>query len=501
MQRRQGGLVVAGLIAACGPEDRADAEHERICGQPGPVQILALEDERRLRVVHQLEDWEVDDRRLLMVGYLGDVEDEYPFPWGDSYELWSVGPCGESPERIGPEFSFLRRDFHFEPPLACREETGEIFALDPSGSHEPNVVAYAPDCDFQSTSWGFITVEAADDTIGSVVLQAFPEDPWTQTATRQVLLQDVRIATKTAPHTVPSFHQVLAVMSDDIFAITAADELIRFSLLDGSTTIEATNAREFDVSPDLRWLVWQDLDVTNDDPEWPEGAIALRDLEAGTTTPLLDSALAYTSLPFQFIDRGVMRLQLGGLYSAPERILALPPASPSPSYVELPQARELWAMTDDGGWIVTGPGTDGPIEWFNRDLTRSRLLFDGDGALLVQDGRIEVLENVACCISQDYGRVSGRLWSLSPDREPELLARRAAQPYAHLPAGGIVTVLDVDEDWLGELVAVDPESLEELRVDDRVVSRARHVDDDGTILYAVSDEDRTGVWITRLASQ
>ncbi len=236
MQRRQGCLVVAGLIAACGPDDRADAEHERICGQPGPVQILALEDDRRLRVVHQLEDWEVDDRRLLWIGDAGEDEvEETWFPRVDASELWSVGPCGESPERIGPEFSFLRRDFHFEPPLACREETGEIFALDPSGSHEPNVVAYAPDCRFDSTPWGFITLETEDDVFGSVVLQAFPEDPWRQTATRQVLLQDVRIATKTAPHTVPNFHEVLAVMPDDIFAITATDELIRFSLLDGST--------------------------------------------------------------------------------------------------------------------------------------------------------------------------------------------------------------------------------------------------------------------------
>jgi hypothetical protein len=94
------------------------------------------------------------------------------------------------------------------------------------------------------------------------------------------------------------------------------------------------------------------------------------------------------------------------------------------------------------------------------------------------------------------------------------LAHRATAFHDWLSDGRLLTPVGVDERWLGELAIVDPETLEERRIDTRVAALSgveladvpkgqptRRVVDDDTIVYAVSDGERTGVWLARPAGR
>ena len=66
----------------------------------------------------------------------------------------------------------------------------------------------------------------------------------------------------------------------------------------------------------------------------------------------------------------------------------------------------------------------------------------------------------------------------------------------------VVTTLELDEQWLGTFVIVDPSTLTELHIDDRVASISPALHDGepfgpDILAYAVSDADRSGVWIVR----
>jgi hypothetical protein len=59
---------------------------------------------------------------------------------------------------------------------------------------------------------------------------------------------------------------------------------------------------------------------------------------------------------------------------------------------------------------------------------------------------------------------------------------------------GVLTTVDAGEDRLGSMIVGDPETLDEQRIDDRVLSGWNTIDDDGHVVYAVTDGDRSGVW-------
>jgi hypothetical protein len=80
-----------------------------------------------------------------------------------------------------------------------------------------------------------------------------------------------------------------------------------------------------------------------------------------------------------------------------------------------------------------------------------------------------------------------------------VIGNRVSYPYSFLPDWRVLTMLEVGQDWLGKLAVVDDETLEEQVIDDRVLSGYRDVEDDGSIIYAVDDDEREGVWLTRLA--
>jgi hypothetical protein len=355
------------------------------------------------------------------------------------------------------------------------------------------------DCNaLEETPWGLIDIEPQGQDIGALVLLRYPEDPWTSVAERTVLIDEIRIRAD-PPHTFPEQHEVLEVRDDELFAITPADELVRYSLLDGSITTEATGVREFVVSDDLRWLIWQDVVELAGDPEWPPGAIFLRDRNSGETFQLDDASLAATTWsPLQFIDYGFVQLQLGRLYQEPQRFYAIP----SLATFDVPVDRTVARPLDDGRWLATDALARAPLSFFEPENGTFSSLFDRSGMIShSDDDHVEVIENASCCRDVSEFIASGPLWSVPYDGAPEMLARRATSSYAFLTDDRLLTAVAVDDDGLGELVVVEPNTLTERRVDDHVIARWPKLDPDDTIVYGVADGERTGIWLARLAPE
>lgn len=482
-------------LAACAPDEVTPAELDEVCGQPSPFRLLELDAGETVSHVGQVAF--VDGRRVLQIGYL-DEENAEASPATTKNEIWSVGECGENPIRLTADAE-ITGGYAVWPDvvLGCRADTGEIVTIDPHGERPPNVVFQLPDCRGEPTPWGVIGIQPHDEDTGALVLLPYPEDPWTQTASPRVLLDPIRIRATPEPHMWPAYHEVLRVFDDELFAIDAELDLVRLSLLDGSVTTEATNVREFEVSRDLHWIVWQDATETEtDNPEWPEGAIFSRDRTVGTTTHLADTALAYTGFsPFDFIDEGFIRLYLGGFGTQPQRFFS----TTSAATFEVPPGHRLRTTEVEGRWLDSGLWGYGPFRLFDRESAAFVPLFDHEGEIDFGEQRSLILQASARALLHDVWRLSGRLWSVTADGERELLANRVGRNYRMLADDRVVSVLDPDTKWRGDLVAVDRDSLEEQLVDTNVAGGAWVLDDGETTLYGVSDRERTGVWLARLA--
>jgi hypothetical protein len=482
------------LLAACGPETKEPADLDRVCGHESPFRILEIDDDRELASVVQTSH--EDGRRELRLSFGELVDHPFPFPDGPTYEYWSVGTCGESPQRLSDDISLWTTLDHWPDEIfECDSETGLFEIVDPEIEGARNVVFDTQDCRFAETPWGVVEVVPSDEDLGTVVLLPYPEDPWTETSQPRTLLEDVRIRSA-PPYGVNGDRLLFAYRDDAVYALSAAYDLVRFSLLDGSTTIEAANVREFELSYDEGWLIWQDVAEIGDDPKWPVGAIYLKDRDRGAVTRLADAPLAATvfSHNFAFIDLGVVLLQLGYLYDQPERVYR----TADFSFSDFP----LGVVPDQG---VTGDrvlvgdafghgnyAIVDPITGTGADI------FDGYGEVNVRGDHLEILDGAHCCIREDE-RAEARLWTAELDGTRELLAHRVTRDYQYLSDGRIVTMLDVNSKWRGDLVVIDSDDLGEHVVDEHTIVSSPIVDDD-TIVYGVADRDRTGVWLARLAA-
>jgi hypothetical protein len=94
------------------------------------------------------------------------------------------------------------------------------------------------------------------------------------------------------------------------------------------------------------------------------------------------------------------------------------------------------------------------------------------------------------------------MWFLPYDGAARHLADRVSLHRSFGSHEELVTVLDLDDDLVGRMFAIDPETLAERRLDENVFGpslgpRSRALGD-GSILYSIVDGDRSGVWHTRL---
>jgi hypothetical protein len=97
----------------------------------------------------------------------------------------------------------------------------------------------------------------------------------------------------------------------------------------------------------------------------------------------------------------------------------------------------------------------------------------------------------------------GELWLVTDGDGPRLIAERATWHHWFMPDGRLLSGVDVNEKRIGELVVIDPDTLEEQRIDVAVFashySRPDPSSDDTTVIYGIAEGRRRGLWLVRLA--
>jgi hypothetical protein len=492
------------VLLACGCADETivlePAEFGELCGEVGPVRILALDPDRPLASVSSSAT--IEERRILYVTYLGD--EESPFegspPIGER-EQWSVGPCGEEPLLLAAGDVHLiydgKVDYYPESawpevPLVCDETTGQISAVDPTGVRPSNLVFEAADCSLRKTDDGVLTIVPHDEESAALVLQRWPEDPWTMKAEPVVVHDSVRL-----PAYPDMSHQGPGVTEADFLLITTADELVAVSRLDGELTTLATDVYEISFSHDGsgRYIAWRGTEVTNDDPNFPARPISLLDRETNEVTHLTDGTLTFGGIWIDELD--IFSLWIDD--DQVQRFYRLP----SLESFDVPSLLISAGVLDDTR-VLVGELLSSGINYSLLDMVTGELtpLSHGTGRIFAWDGNAPVLfDDVS---ADDPFRAAGQVWRVPLDGEAELLARSATANGLFTTDRRVVTPLAVGADWTGSLIVVDPATLDEQVIDEDVLVFRPMQDDlevegDPVILYGVAHPERQGVWLARLA--
>jgi hypothetical protein len=161
--------------------------------------------------------------------------------------------------------------------------------------------------------------------------------------------------------------------------------------------------------------------------------------------------------------------------------------------VDLPPNTSARVRIPDGRLLISGHNA--PYALFDITTGLVQPLSDAGLAIVREDG-IEVSES-GCCFGPTL-REEGPLWFVPWDGERNQLARRVTFR-SEVPDGRVLTIVDVGEDWLGSMIVVEPATLDEQVIDDHVLFSWAGADAFETVVYAVEDDDRTGVWATKLA--
>ncbi|WP_434420990.1 hypothetical protein [Nannocystis pusilla] len=477
-------LVPLLSLVSCGPKPGApdggsghseDSEYAEVCGTPGPHRLLEFAPGERLRFKFGHE--RIDDR-LYFITSTGPLQ--YPEP-SETATVYSTGLCGEDRRRIadGIGLVFTREQLPGVL-LGCRDLLdGPLFVLDPAGIAPPRRLAPAGCRVGEWSTHGLVQVVESAGDLGRVLFYPYPADLDAESMAPVVLAEAIQ-----TPHYV--------LHDDELFALDPDDNLIRITVPDGEITVEQPAARGFKVSEDARYLVWEDL-ATADDAQGSPGDLVVRDRWTGVDTIL---AAAPHSLSIGgFSSEEVELLQLDAFGGG--RLIDLP------SFVttEFPPHRRIWHRFSDRQWLMEGE--DGG--WYLFDPIAGAEVFITADPGDVQRATAEFMyfERRA----EGAARTDpSELWRYPYDGgEPEQLAQRVTA-WDWLSDERIYTLVDIDAEGLGDLVVIDPETLEERRLDSRVrdlgwLAWFTSIVENDTIAYQVLDGDRSGVWIVRPADE
>lgn len=267
---------------------------------------------------------------------------------------------------------------------------------------------------------------------------------------------------------------------------------------DGVQTIEQVGVRTFELSEGERWLVWEDLTFLGHGVFGEQiGRSHLRDRNDGSERPLWKGHAQPWS---------TNGLEEGLVYS-PGSWLHVDDLSP----VELPDDRRLHGPFGDERYWITDLNPTPTASWESLGFWRfdvatgtETILYEQPAAVVAwRDDGIELVHGLESSspISPKEAALRFVPFDGSP---PRVLAHAVTRGYWHMSDGRVVTPLSIGADHRGVLMLVDPDTLEESRIDDHVF-----VDDgirqpepsiwgDDVVLYSVADGERSGMWIARL---
>jgi len=468
-----------GIFAiACG-DDTAQptqpAPLAEVCGAAEPHRVLSL-DADEILLFSPVGIRRLADRLYYIVGTAMLGEDG---PVAQDATVHSAGPCGEDPVVIAFDVWRVFEDPHFPGLLGCRgSASGDLVALDTTGATAPSLLLPGG-CGMTFTEHGLLQSEALTSESARLLLYPYPVGPEDQPV---VLFDEV------AKRTVGSF----TLRDDEVLTLTPESDLLRISLIDGDVAFEQSAVRRFDVSRDGRFLVWQDFQDTGGDPGLPAGKIFVRDRVEGGDTLLAESGFAY-GLPMTLVG-DIIQFQIAQTHT---RIVSLPSLAVRDVY----PAQLLHFQIADGRYVTSIGSGNSLLDLLTGEATP---VVDEPGFARIGGEHIDLWPGHYPTAGD---RTERPLWRhYYDDREPRQLAERVSSLFRELADGRIVTTLDIDEQWLADLVVIDPGTLTELRVDERVSYLSPALNDGDpfgpdTLAYAVSDGDRSGVWIVRPAGE
>jgi hypothetical protein len=486
-------MILASLsLGACGNEwvsatGQFDEQFEELCGKQAPVRLLALEVDQ---VPTGVNARKFADRYVFALRS-GDSDDQ-------TVEVWSTGECGEDPVRLidGVVYSI---EGGYPPwpdvPFVCERSSGRLLALDPRGLRPPHEPLATRECSAHSpTAHGLVSILGEGDT-GPLVLQRWPSDPLSEVAEQIVLVDEVKARPSPLPQSSHDERGVLKVVGDEVFAITAADELVVVSLEDLGVEILAEGVRELAVGPSGRHVLWQGVEILNDDPLWPEGPIFLLDRQSGQATKIDETALAYAPNTYGRLELeplGVVHYRVGALNDATaDRWLRLDTLEP----IDVPGLVWAWWPIDDTRAVFGRLGSYSPLYLFDASTAELTPLYDGPS-------NWKSPRPTGIWIMKDIG---DELFEVSFTGERRTLARHVVPRYGPLSGDRIVTPHAVGEDGIGSLIVVDSKTLDDRHLDHDVLAISTGVvewpDGGDLVTYMVVDADpeRHGIWLAKPA--
>lgn len=465
------------LVVGCGDDVAQTAQPAplaEVCGAAEPHRVLELDADAVL-VAGAPTITRLGERVYYIAG-TGTVGEYGPVP--QTATVYSTGPCGEDPAIIAVDVWRVFQHSSFPGlTLGCQgSESGDLVELDTTGVTPPRLLL-AGGCGMMFTDLGLLRLEPQTPESARLLFFPHPISPGDQP---MVLLEGA------APEAVGSF----TIGDDEILTLTSEADLVRVSLLDGDVSIEQSAVRRFEVSRDGRFLVWQDYQITGGESERPAGSIFVRDRVDGGDTLLAESGFAY-GLPMMFSG------DLIQIWIAEDqtRLVALPSLTVHDIY----PAQTVYMKLGDGRYLASNGSQAALLDLVTGEITT---VLDEPGFRKMTPDHIDLWQG-----HYPPDRADAPLWRHFYDgREPLQLAERVGGVFRELADGRTLTTVDLDEQWLGTFVAVDPGTLVELLIDDHVSSISPALGDGDpfgpdSLAYAVSDGDRSGVWIVRLAAE
>ena len=460
-------------LASCVPEPEP-APLGELCGVEMPTQVLKV---GAMRVLSE-PPLQLGEHTLYTTREPQGQEQQMPALKYGPPELHSVGACGASPQRLGALESPTLRERWPGVALACDREAGQIVAMDLQGG--PLRGLYG-DCGVAWSGHGRISVVTSGETGATVFLHPDPVSLDRGPAAPVALFGPVR-----APQHDP---RALQVLDDLIFVATPDDRVVSIDLRTREVTVEQEGVRQFQVSADGRYLLWQGLEITSGpDATVTRGPVVLNDRERDVGIGLGETGLGYSSNSMQWADRGLLVLTVGTyqqIYTLPELTV-----------VDVPEGLVIDPLgpLDDHRWLVRGQWS---LNTHVLDLTTgvtTPLLLEST-VVLGRDSEVAWLIEMGPCCEAGTHAEEGPVWRVPLDGSaPRRVADRSSRHAARV-GNQLVTVVDIGVDYLGALLRVDLVTGAEEIVDDHVFATSLQADaHTGVVRYSRLDAAGASVW-------
>lgn len=389
-----------------------------MCGEPGPIELLAFAANERVERVHALA---YDDEAWLYEIVAYDTGAPSPVAMGTRLVLGDA--CGGRSQELwgGP-----LADAGEDELVVCDESTATLLFVDPErGTTTPIVTNVA--CAAKPTPHGVVALREQDD--GLVTLLVVRE-----TEGELVLARDLRPPFGMIPGT-----SAFAIGDDFAIVHAAAGQMLRIDFASGESTTMREGVADFRVDRGLEHVVWQ-AGIPDDPDATAIGPVATFAIADDVDRTWIDARLSWTPLPW--LDPYlVVRARSWG----DDRVFDLE----SGASIALPEASIVQGV-GEGEQLVYAVGG---VDWLDLDLrvwTRDgghRPLFRGVGLVALRDAGIERF------VPDEGAALASGTLTLLPWKggAPQQLATALAWPYTRRDDGSILSVRDDDGDRLGVL--------------------------------------------------